>query len=187
MLLFPILLITSLATAGDGGRATEGVSVVLLGHGLIENGLLPARPVLLLQGCNPGSGEVAFPWLPPCGVATRTPQSGHSWEWHSDLSVSATQPERNHGVVVARGGFVHLNLIDAARFGAGPEVSWVTADTPHEDLLRQRLVTPGVGVWYSPPSSRLFLGVSANTSVSSLGETWFVNALSSEARVGFSL
>ncbi|MEO8182495.1 MAG: hypothetical protein ABI895_26965 [Deltaproteobacteria bacterium] len=158
MLLFPILLITSLATAGDGERAADGVSVVLLGNGLIENGLLLARLEL-----------------------------GSSLEWHTDLSVPAAHPERNQGGVVARGGFVHLNLIDAARFGAGPEVSWVTADTPHEDLLRQRLMTPGVGVWYSPRSSRLFLGVSANTSVSTLGETWFVHALSSEARVGFSL
>jgi len=158
MLLFPILLITSLASAGDGGRAADGVSVVWLGDGLIEHGLLPARPVFLLP-----------------------------LDWHTHPSLPTAHPEQTHGVVVAGGGFVHLNLIDAARFGAGPEVSWVTPDTPHEDLLRQRLVTPGVGVWYSPRSSRLFLGVSAKTSVSTLGETWFVHALSSEARVGFSL
>lgn len=90
------------------------------------------------------------------------------------------------------GGFLHLDLLVAHRpvdhhFGAGPEIGWIMPDAPHEDLLKQKLVTPGIGFWYSALRSRLFLGVSANTWISTLGETWFVNALSSEARVGITL
>jgi hypothetical protein len=141
---------------------------------------LPAAS--LLHDC-PGQGAgLPRHWVLPCGVAPLTPGlRGVSF------SVPAGQPQQSPGTVVAQGGFLHLDLIDARHFGAGPEVSWVMANPAHEDLLRQRLVTPGVGVWYSPLPSRLFLGISANTRVSTLGETWFVNALSSEARVGLSL
>jgi len=198
MLPLPMLLVTSLAAAGGWGRpeavapavvvpdvvARDVVApVALSGDTVVESsGRLSLPAAAILHECAAGSGGSPQHWVLPCGVVARTlGVRGLSF------SVPAGQPRPERGVAVAPGGFLHLDLIDARHFGAGPEVSWVLANTPHEDLLRQRLVTPGVGVWYSPLPSRLFLGISANTRVSTLGETWFVNALSSEARVGFSL
>jgi hypothetical protein len=137
----------------------------------------------LLQGCAAASGGLASHWALPCG-AVAPALRGPSFAWFSGLAGSLPAAARREQP--GQGGFLHLDLLRKSHFGAGPELSWVTPERPHEDLLRQRQLTPGVGVWYSPLSP-LFVGLSANTQVSTLGETWFVNALSSEARCGLSL
>jgi hypothetical protein len=140
----------------------------------------------LLRGCATASGGIASHWALPCGVERVAPvRRGASFAWFTGAAGSSPSPERRNEL--GQGGFLHLDLLPKSHFGAGPEVSWATPERPHEDLLRQRQVAPGVGVWYSPLPSLLFVGLSANTQVSTLGETWFVNALSSEARCGLSL
>jgi hypothetical protein len=175
MLPFFLILITSLAkpTAFPPVEPARAQADLLA---------LPAGSVL--RGCEVASGGVASHWALPCGsLAPSSPAP--SFAWLRGLSGSSRAARRAQPI--GQGGFVHLDLLPAAHFGAGPEVSWVTPDRPHEDLLRQRQLTPGVGVWYSPLPSLLFVGLSANTQLSTLGETWFVNALSSEARCGLSL
>ncbi len=151
-----------------------------------QAGVLALSEGSLLRGCATASGGLASHWALPCGVELTAPQRrGPTFAWFSGLAGSS--PSAKDGDEIGQGGFLHLDLLPKSHFGAGPEVSWVTPDRPHEDLLRQRQLTPGVGVWYSPLPSLLFVGLSANTQVSTLGETWFVNALSSEARCGLSL
>jgi len=196
MLPFFLILLTSFANAtpfpeapGAGALSLEGRSLEgrsLEGQGPLgeDQDLLALPAASLLHGCAAASGGLASHWALPCGaVAART--RGPSFAWTAGLAGSSADAER--GSLIGQGGFLHLDLLSKAHFGAGPEVSWVTPDRPHEDLLRQRQVAPGVGVWYSPVPSLLFVGLSANTQVSTLGETWFVNALSSEARCGLSL
>ena len=142
----------------------------------------------ILHGCAAASGGLASHWALPCGVEAGAPAlRGPSFAGSAGAAGSSVAAERGNQVSETQAGFLHLDLLRKSHFGAGPELSWVAPDRPHEDLLRQRQVAPGVGIWYSPLPSLLFLGISANTQVSTLGETWFVNALSSEARCALSL
>jgi hypothetical protein len=182
MLPFFLILITSVAKPGAFPEAPPQPA------SLLEQGsdLLALSERSLLRGCATASGGLASHWALPCGVELTAPQRrGPTFAWFSGLAGSS--PSAKDGDEIGQGGFLHLDLLPKSHFGAGPEVSWVTPDRPHEDLLRQRQLTPGVGVWYSPLPSLLFVGLSANTRLSTLGETWFVNALSSEARCGLSL
>jgi hypothetical protein len=150
--------------------------------------LLALSDASLLRGCAAASGGLASHWALPCGAELIAgSRRGPSFAWFGGLTAGSPAAQRANRVSGTQGGFLHVDLLPKSHFGAGPEVSWVTPDRPHEDLLRQRQVKPGVGVWYSPLPSLLFVGLSANTQVSTLGETWFVNALSSEARCGLSL
>lgn len=182
MLPFFLILITSFAKPTAFPEAPSPQA------SLIEDGseLLALPAGSLLRGCASASGGLASHWALPCGAELVAPMKrAASFAWLGGFAGSS--PSRERREELGQGGFLHLDLLPKSHFGAGPEVSWVTPDRPHEDLLRQRQVAPGVGFWYSPLPSLLFLGISANTQVSTLGETWFVNALSSEARCGLSL
>ena len=177
MLPFFLILITSLAKPSPFPEAPSPSDP---GEPLA----LPADS--LLRGCATVNGGLASHWALPCGVERVLPSGRSSASaWFSGSGAGSSGAKRRDEL--GQNGFRHLDLLPKSHFGAGPEVSWVTPDRPHEDLLRQRQVAPGVGVWYSPLPSLLFVGLSANTQVSTLGETWFVNALSSEARCGLSL
>jgi len=185
LLLFPTILVTALASSGLGVPARgQGA----LPNATKEGGGLSLSLLTRLRSCAVPSEGLADQWALPCGGVTLDPLLGRlSLMWLRAEHEPAPAPQRAAVVSSAQGGFWHGDLVGARHFGAGPEVGWVTPNTPHEDLLRQRLVTPGIGVWYSPLPSQLFVGISANTQVSTLAESWFVNALSSEARIGFVL
>jgi hypothetical protein len=221
MLLFPTLLITTLATASSwrlsftevapvafldharferdrpdhdrsdyaplGGAGFEhALDRAGLEHALLDQDALSSIATLSgVRGCTTLRGGLVSHWALPCSPLPLEPLLARwSLGWRGFSAPSHRVPS---GTAPASGGFLHLDLIVAHNFGAGPEVAWIMPEAPHEDLLKQRLVTPGVGVWYSALASHLFLGVSANTWISTLGEAWFVNALSSEARVGLTL
>jgi hypothetical protein len=199
MLLFPTILVTSLATTSGWRLSIADVPpIALFGHAELDqvhldqaefgHAELSALASLSgLHGCTALRGGLASHWALPCSPVPLEPLL-ESWslgwgEFAAPAHPGAGGGSRGPGT----GGFLHLDLLVNHHFGAGPEVGWMMADAPHEDLLRQKLVTPGVGVWYSTLASHLFLGISANTWISTLGETWFVNALSSQARVGLTL
>jgi hypothetical protein len=184
MLLFPTILVTSLATT-SGWRLTlaEVAPIVRVDHAALSS----LATLSSLRGCTALRGGLASHWALPCSPVQVEPLLA-SWSlgWGGFASPAHAAPASG-SLGPGAGGFLHLDLLVAHHFGAGPEVGWIMPAAPHEDLLRQKLVTPGVGVWYSALASHLFLGISANTWISTLGETWFLNALSSEARVGFTL
>jgi hypothetical protein len=67
-------------------------------------------------------------------------------------------------------------------------VSWLTPDSPREDLLRLRVVAPGWGVRYTWDEAGVSVGVAASTRFVMLGEGWtMVDVLASEARLEFLL
>jgi hypothetical protein len=187
MLPFFLILITSLAkpiTLPEPGLPEPGLPEPGLPQEPGDVAALPAGS--LLRGCTAASGGLASHWALPCAVERIAPVAPTP-SFAGLRGAVGSSPSAKRRKEIGQGGFLHLDLLRKSHFGAGPEVSWVTPDRPHEDLLRQRQLTPGVGVWYSPLPSLLFVGLSANTQVSTLGETWFVNALSSEARCGLSL
>lgn len=185
MLLFPTILVTALASSGVGAPH-QGFGALPKDGGTKDDGALS---LTRLHGCDIPSSTLQTHWALPCDGVTLDPLiASLALMWRIADHPAAQPPQQAPvGVSAAPGGFWHGDLVGARHFGAGPELGWVTPNTPHEDLLRQRLVTPGIGVWYSPLPSQLFVGISANTQVSTLAESWFVNALSSEARIGLTL
>ncbi len=84
----------------------------------------------------------------------------------------------------ALGGFMHFDLVRALNLRAGPQVSWLTPESPREDLLELRVVAPGWGVRYAWDESPLSVGLSACTRFVMLGETGpVVDVLTAEARL----
>jgi hypothetical protein len=89
------------------------------------------------------------------------------------------------------GGFVNLDMMDLPHLSAGPMLSWLTPDSPREDLLRLRVVAPGWGVrytWQTWGESAISAGIAVCTRFVMFGEDFpVVDVLTSEARVEFSL
>lgn len=86
------------------------------------------------------------------------------------------------------GGYVNFDVMRASGVQAGPQVSWLTPDSPREDLLRLRVVAPGWGVRYTWKEAAISVGVAACTRLVMLGEDWpVVDMLTSEARIEFLL
>ncbi len=86
------------------------------------------------------------------------------------------------------GGFVNMDVAQASRLIAGPELSWLTPDSPREDLLRVRVVASGWGVRYNFAEAHVSVGVAACTRFVMFGEDFpVVDMLTSEARVEFRL
>ena len=81
------------------------------------------------------------------------------------------------------GGVKSLDVVGADRLSAGPQLSWFTPDSPREDLLRLRVVSPGWAVRYTWKEAHVAVGVAAFTRFVMFGEDWpVVDMLTSEAR-----
>lgn len=81
------------------------------------------------------------------------------------------------------GGFVSFDVMKALHLSVGPRVSWLTPDSPREDLLRLRVVAPGWGVRYALDDAVSF-GVATGSRFLMLGEDWpVVDMLMSEASI----
>jgi hypothetical protein len=81
------------------------------------------------------------------------------------------------------GGFLSFDVMKALHLSVGPRVSWLTPDSPREDLLRLRVVAPGWGVRYTWQDA-ISVGVATGTRFLMLGEDWpVVDVLTSEASI----
>ena len=143
---------------------------------------------------------VQAPWLkltPPC-------TSGRGKSLAPCLSAVLAAPfgagpelmrRRRHGSILPRatlggtlGGFRAFDVMGADHVSAGPQVSWLTPDSPREDLLRLRVVSPGWAVRYTWEEAHVSVGVAAFTRFLTFGEDWpVVDMLTSEARVEIQL
>jgi hypothetical protein len=78
--------------------------------------------------------------------------------------------------------------MDTLHLSAGPQLSWLTPDSPREDLLRLRVVAPGWGIRYTWDEAALSVGIAACTRFVMLGDDFpVVDMLTSEARIEFLL
>jgi len=143
---------------------------------------------------------VQAPWralqlTPPCdssGEARCSPlASGHDIVAVLPPEGSYAEPEltlpkmRMGGTL---GGFVNMDVTEEPRLITGPELSWMTPDSPREDLLRLRVVASGWGVRYNWDEAHLSVGVAACTRFVMFGEDLpVVDVLTSEARIEFRL
>jgi hypothetical protein len=82
------------------------------------------------------------------------------------------------------GGVKSFDVMDAEHVSAGPQLSWLTPDSPREDLLRLRVVSPGWAVRYTWDEAHVSVGIAAFTRFVMFGEDWpVVDMLTSEARI----
>jgi hypothetical protein len=124
-------------------------------------GCLAASPGLLLAQSLPAAGSYAH-----------------------DLHLS----DLGHGLGGTLGGFKNFDLSTSVHLSVGPELSWLTPDSPREDLLRVRIVAPGWGIRYTWDDANMSVGVTACTRFVTFGEDLpVVDMLTSEARLEFRL
>lgn len=82
------------------------------------------------------------------------------------------------------GGFVNVEVMQIDRVSAGARVTWLTPDSPREDLLRLRIFAPGWGLRYTLRESAISLGVLASSRFVLLGEDWpMIDVVTPEARL----
>jgi hypothetical protein len=86
------------------------------------------------------------------------------------------------------GGVKSFDVMDSDHVSAGPQLSWLTPDSPREDLLRLRVVAPGWAVRYTWEEAHVSVGVAAFTRFVMFGEDMpVVDMLTSEARIEIEL
>ncbi|HTV22612.1 MAG TPA: hypothetical protein VMG12_28180 [Polyangiaceae bacterium] len=148
---------------------------------------IPWRELQLTPPCaQPGSEQVV-----PCIPTGAGPHLDEA------VPVSPYVPEQVHLPSVSDemggtlGGFLNVDMMDLPHLSAGPMLSWLTPDSPREDLLRLRVVAPGWGIrytWQTWGDSAISAGVAVCTRFVMFGEDFpVVDVLTSEARVEFSL
>jgi hypothetical protein len=121
---------------------------------------------------------------PPCNATISGPLLDTLPAGSASYAASSAQlPSLRHETDDRLGGFVNFDVVKALHLSVGPRVSWLTPDSPREDLLRLRVVAPGWGVRYTWQDS-LSVGVATGTRFLMLGEDWpVVDVLTSEASV----
>jgi hypothetical protein len=86
------------------------------------------------------------------------------------------------------GGVKSYDVMDSEHVSAGPQLSWLTPDSPREELLRLRVVAPGWAVRYTWEEAHVSVGVAAFTRFVMFGEDMpVVDMLTSEARIEIEL
>lgn len=168
----------------------SGGSPVLASAALGASSLSPLRTAYLMA--------LRAPWLQlalPCAESS-TRRSAPCLFGHGPISISLPGLIRRQAHAAVHlpsvgsamggtlGGFKSIDVMDSPHLSAGPQLSWLTPDSPREDLLRLRVVAPGWGVRYTWQSAHLSVGVAAGSRFVMFGEDWpVVDMLTSEARV----
>jgi hypothetical protein len=136
---------------------------------------------LPLPPCERVVGESAMPCSRSAAplLGTALPRGRYA---HSHVAL----PSVSHEMGGTLGGFRSFELMGALHVSAGPQLSWLTPDSPREDLLRLRVVAPGWGVRYTWDEAAVSVGVVACTRFVMFGEDRpVVDVLTSEARLQF--
>jgi hypothetical protein len=144
----------------------------------------PWRALQLSPPCARLKGNLALPCIAsvsgPLAAAAGLPALG--------AHTGAVMPRMSDEMDVTLGGFKNFDVMKGMHLSVGPRVSWLTPDSPREDLLRLRVVAPGWGVRYTWEEPAISVGVAACTRFVAFGEDWpVVDMLTSEARIELAL
>jgi hypothetical protein len=130
-------------------------------------------------------------WAAPCSATTTGPDLDEALPESAYVPREVRLPSVSAEMRGTLGGFLNVAMMGTLHLSAGPQLSWLTPDSPREDLLRLRVVAPGWGVrytWQMWGESALSVGIAACTRFVMFGEDFpVVDVLTSEARVEFSL
>lgn len=182
MLLAQTFLLAALAPvpshaphADASNRATPKWSIEALAAGVRWPALGSLPPCVgrrpeLAAPCLPNAPELRFSLIPVPSLDAR----------HAALALPAISEEMGGTL----GGFMNVDIMNARRLNIGPRVSWLTPDSPREDLLRLRVVASGWGVSYEWRETAISFGVTAGPRFVMMGEYWpVIDRMNSEARV----
>jgi hypothetical protein len=129
--------------------------------------------------------------LEPCIAATTNSASHEVLPEPAYVPREVRLPSVSDEMRGTLGGFLNVDLMGTLHLSAGPQLSWLTPESPREDLLRLRVVAPGWGVrytWQTWGDGTLAVGIAACTRFVMFGEDFpVVDVLTSEARLEFSL
>jgi hypothetical protein len=94
-------------------------------------------------------------------------------------------PSMSDELGASLGGFVSIDVMRARHLTIGPELSWLTPESPREDLLRLRILASGWGVRYTWSETGISAGVGVCTRFVKMGEVDLpvVDMLTTEARI----
>lgn len=197
MLLFETLLLASLSTATPVANPANAAPASAPSASPASASPAPAAParaaapswlsrLLSLRGAwklqlfipcsslSGGTAPCASP-LPGLGQVERVPPGG-------TYTIGWKLPRGN--AFRSQGGFAHLDVLSSPALRLGPELSWSTPDSPREDLLKTRLLSPGWGLRVAWGESNLAVGVSACSRLLMVGRALpLVDPFTSEARV----
>jgi hypothetical protein len=141
----------------------------------------------LAPDCAKLRGELASPCLPTAAG----PDIDEAPPAPAEVPGEVRLPRMSSDMGATLGGFVNVQLMRTLHLSAGPLLSWLTPDSPREDLLRLKVVAPGWGVrytWQTWGEGAISAGLAVCTRFVKFGEDLpVVDVLTGEARVEFSL
>lgn len=185
MLIETVMLASVVSLAGSLPAIATGRAGLGLAHLLAVR--VPWRELQLTPPCGQLRGEQVVPCIPTdagLDIDGAVPVPRYVAE---DVHLPSVSDEMGGTL----GGFVNVDMMDSPHLSAGPMLSWLTPDSPREDLLRLRVVAPGWGVrytWQTWGESAISAGIAVCTRFVMFGEDFpVVDVLTSEARVEFSL
>lgn len=174
-----------------GGAAPLGLSYLLAVRAPWPLRLTPSLP----PDCARLRGELLVPCVPEASGPDIDDELPAASYVQGEVRVPSVSKEMRGTL----GGFLNVDVMGARRLSAGlkaglsagPLLSWLTPDSPREDLLRLRVVAPGWGVrysWQTWGEGAISAGIAVCTRFVMFGEDFpVVDVLTSEARVVFSL
>jgi hypothetical protein len=173
----------SLPAVAAGRAASLGLSHLLAARA-------PWRELQLTPPLAPDCARLRGEPLLPCSRAGAGPDIG-------ELPAPSYVPDEVRLPSVSKemrgtlGGFLNVDMMGTLHLSAGPQLSWLTPESPREDLLRLRVVAPGWGIrytWQTWGEGAISAGVAVCTRFVMFGEDFpVVDVLTSEARLEFSL
>jgi hypothetical protein len=144
----------------------------------------PWRALNLTPPCARLKGVLSF----PCAASVPGPDIDDALP-AVPLAPDVALPSMSDELGGSLGGFVNIDVMQARHLTAGPELSWLTPESPREDLMRLRVLASGWGIRYSWRETGISAGVAICTRFVKMGEVDLpvVDVLTSEARIEFVL
>jgi hypothetical protein len=188
--LFESVMLASLASmAGPLPAVAGGAASLGLSHLLAVRA--PWRELQLTPALTPDCARLRGELVLPCDPSAANPDIGEELPSPSYVPGEVRLPSVGKQMRGTLGGFLNLDMLGTLHLSAGPQLSWLTPDSPREDLLRLRVVAPGWGVrytWQTWGEGAVSAGIAVCTRFVMFGEDFpVVDVLTSEARVEFIL
>lgn len=173
--------VTSVASGASNASVVSAVHATPMWSAYLFAIQAPWRTLQLAPPCDGSKGRAL-----PCSLASSPSVVAALPPPGSYADPDVTLPPMRMGGTL--GGFVNMDVTEAPRLITGPELSWMTPDSPREDLLRLRVVASGWGVRYNWDEAHISVGLAACTRFVMFGEDFpVVDVLTSEARIEFRL
>jgi hypothetical protein len=184
--LIPTVLLASIASLAGGAPTLGGVvRVVPMWASYLLAVQAPWRVLQLAPPCARLKGKLPLSCLASLSGPNIDEALPAVTEVIPDLQLPSVGDELNSTL----GGFLNFDVMHVQHLRAGPQISWLTPESPREDLLRLRVLASGWGIRYTWDEAAISVGLVACTRFVKMGEVDMpvIDMLTSEARVEFIL